>query len=398
MRLQPLGTVEPWKSPWRVAVIGQLSDLVESTLVNDVSEASKIKDQSWIIPGLSSWVYWANNHGTMDFKKVNQYTDLAAAMGWKYTLFDWEWDAMSNGGAIEDAARYANSKGVRPMLWYNSGGAHNRVTATPRDRMLSSESRAKEFAWLNKIGVYGIKIDFFESDKQQIINYYLDILKDAAKYKLMVNFHGSTVPRGWSRTYPNLMSMEAVYGAEQYNNGPEMTAIAPGHNATLAFTRNVIGPMDYTPVTFTNSQFQHSTTYGHELALSVLFESALQHMADRPEGYLGLAEAPKEFLRKVPAGWDDTRFVDGYPGKLAILARRSGKNWYLAGINGESRSKKQQVKLSFLEKGKTYRAMVIQDGAYDTAFAVKESLLSQADILTVDLLPRGGFAVHFQEQ
>lgn len=396
-RVNPSSSL-PWKSPWRVAVIGQLSNLVESTLINDVSDPSKIKDESWIIPGSSSWVYWANNHGTMDFKKVNQYTDLAVSMGWKYTLFDWEWDVMSNGGNVEDAARYANSKGIKPLLWYNSGGPHNDVTATPRDRMLTRESRAKEFAWLNKVGIYGVKIDFFLSDKQDIIKYYIDILEDAAKYKLMVNFHGSTVPRGWSRTYPNLMSMEAVYGAEQYNNGPDMTTLAPKLNTTLPYTRNIIGSMDYTPVTFTNSQHQHSTSYAHELALSVVFESAFQHMADRPEGYLGLTRVVKDFLKNVPAGWDDTKFVDGYPGQLAVLARRSGRNWYLGGINGESKSKKQQVKLSFLEKGKMYKATIIQDGDYDTAFSISERTISQMDILSVDLLPRGGFAVFFEEQ
>nr|MDA3817286.1 glycoside hydrolase family 97 catalytic domain-containing protein [Prolixibacteraceae bacterium] len=274
----------PWKSPWRVLIMGQLSDIVESTLVEDVSTPSVLSDTDWIKPGLVSWNYWSDNHGTRDYQTVNKFTDLAAAMDWPYTLFDWEWDAMSNGGDVEDAARYALSKGVKPLIWYNSG-MFKWITATPIDRMKTHENRMEEFAWLKSLGFVGVKVDFFLSEKQYMIDYYLDILEDAAKFEMMVNFHGSLVPRGWARTYPHLMTMEAVRGAEWYNNNPELTTTAPEHNTVMPFTRNVIGSMDYTPVTFTNSQHPHITSYGHELALSVVFESALQHMADRPDGY-----------------------------------------------------------------------------------------------------------------
>ncbi|MEJ2881426.1 glycoside hydrolase family 97 protein [Pedobacter sp. GR22-6] len=386
-----------WFSPWRVVLIGSRSDLVQSTLIEDLSPASRIEDTSWIKPGTSSWVYWANNHGTMDYQKVKQYIDLAVRMDWPYTLFDWEWDQMGNGGDLENAMRYAKSRGIKPMIWYNSGGPHNKVSSTPRDRLLTHENRMKEFAWLSSLGVFGIKVDFFESDKQHMIKYYLDILEDAAKYKLMVNFHGSTVPRGWSRTYPNLMSMEAVFGAEQYNNGPEMTVRAASHNATLPFTRNVIGPMDYTPVTFTNSQYAHTTTVAHELALSVVFESAIQHFADRPEGYDNLPDAPKAFLRQVPASWDDTKFLDGYPGKSITLTRRKGNDWYLAGINGTDQGKSFRISLDFLKQGKNYRVVLIQDGEYDTAFCTQYFQFTSKDTLDVKWLPRGGFSAICQE-
>lgn len=387
----------PWSSPWRTVIIGSLARLVESTLVEDVSPASKIKDPSWIKPGASSWVYWANNHGTMDFRKVKEYIDLAARMNWPYTLFDWEWDEMGNGGNLEDAVKYATQRGVRPMMWYNSGGPHNGVTSTPRDKMLTHESRMKEFRWLSEIGVYGVKIDFFESDKQDMIKYYIDILEDAAKYKLMVNFHGSTVPRGWSRTYPNLMSMEAVYGAEQYNNGSEMTDKAAVHNTTLPFTRNVVGPMDYTPVTFTNSQHPHITTFAHELALSVVFESGIQHMADRPEGFDSLPDAPKSFLRNVPVAWDDTRFISGYPGKNIIIARRHGHDWYLAGINGLDKKDELEIPVGFLKKGKRYKAVLIADGSYDSAFETTYLDLGREDHIRIKWLPRGGFTCILKE-
>ena len=276
-------TTLPWISQWHTLIIGKLSDIVESTLITDVSESNKLEETGWIKPGAVSWIYWANNHGSKDYKKVVEYIDFAFEMKWPYVLIDWEWDVMSNGGNIIDAVNYAKSKGIKPLMWYNSGTCW--LDPTPNDRLLTSRKRAKEFSWLNKIGVYGIKVDFFAGDQQDMMKYYIDILEEAAKYRLMVNFHGATVPRGWARTYPNLMSTEGVYGAEWYNNQPVLTNKAAGHNTTLPFTRNVIGSMDYTPVTFSNSQHPHITSYGHELALSVVFESGFQHFADSPASY-----------------------------------------------------------------------------------------------------------------
>ncbi|WP_245989178.1 glycoside hydrolase family 97 protein [Pelobium manganitolerans] len=383
----------PWKSPWRVIVMGSLADIVSSTLVDDVSPPSAITDTSWIKPGAVSWNYWSNNHGTKDFKVVTDFADLAARMDWPYTLLDWEWDAMGNGGNLEDAAKYILAKGVKPLLWYNSGGKHTYVPATPKDRMLTHENRVQEFTKLKKMGFVGVKIDFFESEKQDMIKYYLDILKDAADFEMMVYFHGCIVPRGWTKTYPNLMTYEAVRGAEWYNNGPELTATAPSHNATLPFTRNVVGAMDYTPVTFTNSQYPHTTSYGHELALSVLFESGLQHFADRPSGYDELPDAPKSFLKTVPVSWDDTKLLDGYPGKEVIIARRKGSAWYIGGINGESRTEKtKKISLSFLPQGTKYKLLLIADGPHDKAFFTRRLLVDSASTVDVRLLRRGGFA------
>jgi len=382
----------PWKSPWRVVIIGSLSDIVESTLVDDVCPPSVLKNTDWIKPGKVSWNYWSSNHGTKDFKTVCDFADLAANMNWPYTLLDWEWDAMGNGGNLEDAAKYILSKGIKPLIWYNSGGKHTWVSATPRDRMLTTENRSEEFAKLQKMGFVGVKIDFFESEKQDMIKYYLDILDDAAKYQMMVYFHGCLVPRGWARTYPNLMTYEGVRGAEWYNNGPEFTSTAPEHNTILPFTRNVVGAMDYTPVTFTNSQFPHLTSYGHELALSVVFESGLQHLADRPEGYYNLPDAAKAFLREVPNAWDDTKLMDGYPGKDIILARRKGDNWYIGGINAELREKKKTLTFSFLPDGKSYQLTLIADGVHDKVFSTSYKTIDKTSSLDVKLLRRGGFA------
>lgn len=382
----------PWKSPWRVAIIGSLAKVAESTLVQDVSPASVLKNTSWIKPGLVSWNYWSDNHGTKDYKTVCAFADLAARMNWPYTLLDWEWDAMANGGNLEDAVRYILSKGVKPLIWYNSGGKHTYVPATPRDRMLTHENRVEEFTKLKKMGIAGVKVDFFESEKQDMINYYLDILEDAAKFEMMVYFHGCIVPRGWERTYPNLMTSEAVRGAEWYNNGPEFTNTAPEHNSILPFTRNVVGPMDYTPVTFTNSQFPHLTSYGHEMALSVLFESGLQHFADRPEGYDALPDAARAFLKDVPNAWDDIRLLDGYPGKDAIVARRKGNKWYIGGINSELREKRKTLKLDFLPEGVRFKLTLIVDGKHDKVLDTQYMVTDSKGSLDVKMLRRGGFA------
>lgn len=382
----------PWKSPWRIVIMGTLADIVESTLVHDVSSPSVIKNTEWIKPGLVSWNYWSNNHGTKDFKIVCDFADLAASMDWPYTLIDWEWDAMSNGGNLDDAVKYIHSIGVKPLLWYNSGGPHTGVRSTPRDRMLTHENRVEEFTKLKKMGIVGVKVDFFESEKQDMIKYYLDILDDAAKFEMLVYFHGCIVPRGWERTYPNLMTLEAVRGAEWYNNGPDLTTTAPEHNTILPFTRNVVGPMDYTPVTFTNSQYPHITSYGHELALSVVFESGLQHLADRPEGYYSLPDAARTFLKEVPAAWDDTKLLAGYPGRDLIIARKKGTNWYIGGISSERFERTKNLYFDFLPENIKYKLTLISDGKHDKNFSVQYKVIDKSSSLSVKLLRRGGFA------
>ncbi len=382
----------PWKSPWRVIIMGTLADIVESTLITDVAPPSKIKNTDWIKPGIASWNYWSSNHGTKDFKIVCDFADLAASMDWPYTLLDWEWDSMSNGGNLEDALKYIHSKGVTPLMWYNSGGKHTGVTSTPRDRMLTHESRVEEFTKLQKLGVAGVKIDFFESEKQDMIKYYLDILEDAAAFQMMVYFHGCIVPRGWERTYPNLMTHEGIRGAEWYNNGPDFTTTAPEHNTIIPFTRNVVGPMDYTPVTFTNSQYPHITSYGHELALSVVFESGIQHLADRPSGYYDLPFEVRTFLKEVPNAWDDTKLVSGTPGRDIIIARQKGNLWYLGGISSERFERTKTLKFDFLPEGKKYKLTLITDGKHDKDLATQYFVVDKSSTVDTKLLRRGGFA------
>ena len=331
-------------TPWRVAIIGSLGDVVESTLITDVSNPCQIADTNWIQPGVVSWVYWAYNHGSNDYNIIKKYVDMAATLHLPYVLIDAEWDQMdqlasNEGKTIEDAVAYAKEKGVKPMIWYNSSVGWVDGAPTPKYRLNKPEDREKEFAWCEQLGVAGVKIDFFSGDNQMNMDYCLDLLESAARHHLLVNFHGATIPRGWQRTWPNLMSTEGVYGAEWYNNVPTFTAKAAAHNATLPFTRNVIGPMDYTPCAFSDSQHPHITTHAHELALTVLFESGLQHLADKPESYFAQPQEVQDFLSHLPSIWDETRFVSGYPGESAVIARRSGSTWYIAGINGTDEEK-----------------------------------------------------------
>ena len=258
--------------------------------------------------------------------------------------------------------------------------------------MLTHENRVEEFTKLKKMGVAGVKIDFFESEKQDMIKYYLDILDDAAQFEMMVYFHGCIVPRGWDRTYPNLMTHEGIRGAEWYNNGPDFTTTAPEHNTIIPFTRNVVGPMDYTPVTFTNSQNPHITSYGHELALSVVFESGFQHMADRPAGYYELPDAARTFLKEVPNAWDNTKLLDGYPGRDIIIARQKGDLWYIGGLNSERFDKTKILKFDFLPEGVMYKLTLISDGKYDKEFVTQYIAVDKSSSVSVKLLRRGGFA------
>ena len=347
-------TTGRWTSPWRVIIVGKLEDVVASTLVTDVSEPCRIEDTSWIKPGSVSWIYWAYNHGSNDYQIIRQYVDMAVDMHWPYVLIDAEWDEMKNGGSIEDAIRYALDRGIKPLLWYNSSTAWLKAWGAPgpHERLNAPELREREFAWLEKMGVAGVKIDFFAGDKQETMEYCIDLLECAARHHLLVNFHGATIPRGWQRTYPNLMSVEAVYGAEWYNNNATLTPKAAAHNATLPFTRNVIGPMDYTPCTFSDSQHPHITTHAHELALSVLFESPLLHWADKPESYLAQPRDVRDFMSALPTTWDETRLLGGYPGEWVVMARRSGSTWYVTGINGKDTAQTLSFDTSILPKGR----------------------------------------------
>ena len=380
-----------WHTPWRVAIIGSLAEVVQSTLVTDVSEPSQIADVSWIKPGVVSWIYWAYNHGSNDYQIIKKYVDMAAVLHLPYVLIDAEWDTMKDGKTIEDAIAYARLQGVQPMIWYNSSVGWVDGAPTPKFRLNKAEDREREFAWCEKLGVAGVKIDFFSGDDQRNMDYCLDLLECAARHHLLVNFHGATIPRGWQRTWPNLLSTEAVYGAEWYNNVPTFTDKAAAHNATLPFTRNVVGPMDYTPCAFTNSQHPHITTDAHELALTVLFESGLQHLADRPESFLSQPSDVRQFLSGLPAAWDETRLLAGYPGRYVVMARRSGERWYVAGINAEQQPR--QTTFVMPADGTFRTAIVFSDNQQNPGHFAISQLENVRRPMTYSMAPNGGFVM-----
>jgi hypothetical protein len=245
------------------------------------------------------------------------------------------------------------------------------------------------------LGFRGIKVDFMLSDKQYVIALYQDILRDAYANKLFVDFHGSTIPRGWQRTYPNLLTMEAVRGSEQYGDSVFQRNAAI-YNTIYPFTRNVIGSMDYTPMIFGDApdRLPHLTTNPHELALSVVFESGLQHFVSTPAMIDAQPDYVKEFLTAVPTVWDETRFVDGYPGQLAVLARRRGSDWYVGAITSDTMVSVTEVPLRFLGAG-TYDVALISDGEDVDKFSYATETLIRRDTMTVELAPRGGFVARF---
>jgi hypothetical protein len=258
--------------------------------------------------------------------------------------------------------------------------------------MLTHESRIAEFEKLKTMGVAGLKVDFFGGDGQSVIDYYLDILNDAAPYGFAMNFHGATLPRGWQRTYPNLMTMEAIRGLEyvtfeQINADEEAT-----HVAMLPFTRNVFDPMDFTPMALdrVNNRIKRRTTSGFELAQSVLFTSGIQHYAEIPEGMAKAPDYVRDFLKHVPSVWDDTKFVDGFPGKFVVLARRGEGRWYIAGVNSEQTPKTLTLDLTDLHVPSSATLITDGDGG-NLSFRQQTVQLGRDRKLEVTLPPQGGF-------
>jgi hypothetical protein len=389
--VNPTSTL-PWTMPWRVVIVGDAAGrIAQSDLVSDLSPPSRVADTSWIKPGRASWSWWSESDSPKHAEALNRFVDLAADMGWEYSLVDANWNFMETG-KIEDVVAHAQEKGVGLLFWYNSGGPHNDVTEAPRDRMHLRDVRRAEFAKLREWGVRGVKVDFWHSDKQDRIRQYRDVLRDAADFHLLVNFHGCTLPRGWSREFPHLVGMEGVMGAEQYKFSAEYQARSAWHNTVLPFTRNVPGEMDYTPVTFTDHKYPHRTTNAHELALSVVFEVGIQHLADSDKSYRALPDGPKTFLKQVPAAWDEMRVLSGEPGKSVVIARRAGDVWYVGGISGEAAPRDARVALGFLAAG-PWSMTLISDGTDDRAFAPSARAVTRQDVIEVPMRGRGGFVM-----
>lgn len=342
-------------TPWRTLTVGNtLKPIVETTVPWDVVtpryEASQVYK-----PGRStwSWIVWQDN--SMNYKDQVTFIDLAAKLGYEYILIDAGWDKNIGYKKMEELINYAHSKKVDVFLWYSSSGFWNDIAQSPINHMDNSIIRKKEMKWLHKMGVKGIKVDFFGSDKQDMLRLYEDILGDANDNGLMVIFHGCTLPRGWERMYPNYVGSEAVLASENLVFNQHFCDEFP-FNATLhPFIRNTVGSMEWGG-TFLNKRLnrgnnggtKRTTTDAFELAVAVLFQNAIQNFALTPNN---LEDAPKvciDFMKKVPTTWDETKYIDGYPGKYAILARRHGSQWYVAAINATKQPLKLSINLPFL--------------------------------------------------
>ncbi len=343
----------PWYSPWRVVTVGSLKTVSESTLGTDVApKAISLKSTEWIRPGQASWSWIILKDESINYDTTRMYIDFAADMHWAYCLVDVNWDTRIGYEKIKELAAYAASKNVKLILWYNSAGAWNTTPYHPRNMLLTREGRRKEFQRIKDMGIAGVKIDFFGGDGQSMIRYYIDILNDAADIGLLINFHGATLPRGWQRTYPHLMTAEAIKGQEMVTFEQAFANEQAAHVVTAVFTRNLFDPMDYTPMTLDSiPRISRATTKTFELASPVMFLSGIQHLAESPYGMARQSEDIKNYLRNLPAHWDETRFIDGYPGKYVVLARRSGNQWYVVGMNGEKQAREIKADLSFAGKG-----------------------------------------------
>jgi hypothetical protein len=386
----------PWITPWRFAVIGDLKTITESTLGTDLADPpAKGFKTTASGPGKASWSWPLLGDDNTVVKVQKRFIDYAAEMGWQYTLVDSAWDRQIGYDGLKELVEYGRPKNVKILIWYNSAGEWNTTPLTPRDRMYDPATRRAELQKIKDIGIAGVKVDFFAGDAQSTIAYYHDLLDDTARIGLSANFHGATLPRGWQRTYPNLMTMESVRGLE-YNTFEQRNAEAsPTHDAMLPFARNVFDPMDFTPVALDrlNNVVERRTSAAFELATAVLFTSGIQHYAEIPQG---MAKAPvyvRDFLKRVPAVWDDVKYIDGFPGQYVVIARRAGKTWYVAGINAD-RQQPRKVKIDLKALGVTKQGALITDGIDFLGFKSESFPLEKgASADEITMRPRGGFVL-----
>jgi alpha-glucosidase len=408
----------PRFSPWRVLMIGEKpGDLIESNLVLNLSEPSVIGDASWIKPGRCAWDrWWCGSYAPdagfpigMDLPSMKYFTDFAAEMGWEYVLVDWYWYGspfLDNWRPnpdvditkfvpqmnVPELVRYAAGRNVGVLVWLEWHHA---------DRQMD-----EAFPLYEKWGVKGVKIDFMARDDQQMVQFYERTLKKAAEHHLTVDFHGAFKPTGLRRTYPNYITQEGVLGNE-YNKWSDR--VTPGHTVTLAFTRMLAGPMDFTPGGFRNAnQSQFKVVGGdapapyvmgtrcHQLAMAVVYESPLQVFCDSPYNYRH-SPAGLDLLKAVPVTWDETKVLAGQVGNVIVLGRRSGGEWYVGAMTDwDARS--VEVPLSFLGAG-PYRAQIWQDAPdsneYPDRLEQKTVTVSASDRMTIRMAGGGGQVIRF---
>ena len=380
------GIALPGETPWRTITVGKtLAPIVETTVPFDVVKPLYQAKGEYTY-GRGSWSWIIGMDGSTNYKEQLRYIDFSAAMGYQSVLVDALWDKQIGRDKIEELAKYGKDKGVALYLWYNSNGYWNDAPQTPRGIMDNAIARRKEMKWMQSIGIRGIKVDFFGGDKQMTMQLYEDILSDANEYGLLVIFHGCTLPRGWERMYPNFASSEAVLASENLHFS-QGSCDNEAFNATLhPFIRNTVGSMDFGGSALNKYYNADNAPRGsrrvtsdvYALATAVLFQSPVQHFALAPNN---LTDAPSwaiDFMKEVPTTWDEVRFIDGYPGKYVILARRHGDKWYIAGVNAQKETLKLKVNLPMFSNGEKVRLFsddkVLQGGVKQIGIGKKQEL------------------------
>ena len=381
-----LGIALPGETPWRTITVGKtLAPIVETTVPFDVVKPLYPAKGEYTY-GCGSWSWIIGMDGSTNYKEQLRYIDFSAAMGYQSVLVDALWDKQIGRDKIEELAKYGKDKGVALYLWYNSNGYWNDAPQTPRGIMDNAIARRKEMKWMQSIGIRGIKVDFFGGDKQMTMQLYEDILSDANEYGLLVIFHGCTLPRGWERMYPNFASSEAVLASENLHFS-QGSCDNEAFNATLhPFIRNTVGSMDFGGSALNKYYNADNAPRGsrrvtsdvYALATAVLFQSPVQHFALAPNN---LTDAPSwaiDFMKEVPTTWDEVRFIDGYPGKYVILARRHGDKWYIAGVNAQKETLKLKVNLPMFSNGEKVRLFsddkALQGGVKQIEIGKKQEL------------------------
>ena len=387
----------PFDTPWRTITVGTtLANIVETTVPFDLV-SPKYKASQEYVYGKGSWSWIIGMDSSCNYDEQKRYIDFSAAMGYQTVLIDALWDVQIGYDKIEELARYGKSKGVGLFLWYNSNGNWNDAPQSPLGKMNDSHIRRQEMAWMKKAGIKGIKVDFFGGDKQNMMQLYEDILADANDYGIMVIFHGCTLPRGWERMFPSYVASEAVLASENLHFS-QGSCDAEAMNACIhPFVRNTVGSMDFGGSTL-NKYYNADNKRGSQrrtsdvcaLSTAVLFQSCVQHFALAPNN---LTDAPSwavDFMKNVPTTWDEVKFVDGYPGKYVIIARRSGNTWYVAGVNAEKTALTKKIALPMLNAGAT--AKMYSDDAQLNG-SVKEVKINKKKQMTVTIPCNGGLVI-----
>jgi len=397
-------TVQTWapgKTPWRTYTIAEdLKPIVESTitwdvLANEVAQPRMIPEPkgtrgawSWIIAG----------DGSCNYDTQKKYIDFAAAMGWETLLVDALWDVQIGRDRIAELAAYGKQKGVGLYLWYNSNGKWNDAPQSPLNCMDDMTRRRQEMDWMQSIGIKGIKVDFFGGDKQCTLQLYHDILMEAAAHDICVIFHGCTLPRGWEILYPNYVASEAVRASENMNFSQGECDGEATDATYFPFIRNAVGSMDFGGSTlnkFYNAANNHGsrrvTSDVFALATAVMFQSSVQHFAMAPNNLEDANAWAVDFMKKVPTTWDDVKFIDGYPGKYAVLARKAtnGK-WYLCGINAQKEPLKMKLTLDMFNAGD--ELTIYSDDAQLNG-SVKPLKLNKKKQVAVEIPCNGGLVI-----